>query len=105
MPKRKTSLSHRQAQAVVDGAEAAIDQGIPPNRFITINWEQAGVADPVGATGQFLKFLQDALRKTGHKTAHVWVQEPGAKVGQHAHILVHIPRRLLDGSSACSPVG
>lgn len=65
--------------------------GLPLNRFVTINWEAAGVADAVGATGRFLKHAQDWLRRHGYRLAYIWVQERGRRVGQHVHILLHVP--------------
>jgi len=69
----------------------ALTIGLPLNRFVTINWEAAGVGDGVRATGRFLKHAQDWLRRLGHRLAYVWVQERGSRIGQHVHILLHVP--------------
>ena len=91
---RSVALSESQVGAALDAVERAIELDLPLNRLITINWEQAGVDDPVAATGTFLKLAKDAMRKQGVGTAHLWVQESGPYVGQHAHILLHVPQRL-----------
>lgn len=72
----------------------AIEIGLPLNRFVTINWEAAGVEDCTRATGRFLKFASDWLRRHRARLAYVWVQERGPRVGQHVHILLHVPPAL-----------
>lgn len=57
------SLSERQAANLVGAARYAAELGLPFNRFVTINWEAAGVADCTSATGRFLKYVGDWLRR------------------------------------------
>ena len=70
---------------------------IPLNRFITIHWERAGVAeiDAAKATSAFLKYARDYLTSKGLPFAYVWVRESdegdGSK-GHHVHILAHLPK-------------
>ena len=70
---------------------------IPLNRFITIHWERAGVAeiDAAKATAAFLKYAREYLASKGLPFAHVWVRESdegdGSK-GHHVHILAHLPK-------------
>lgn len=69
----------------------AIHLGLPPNRHLTINLDAAGAADPIAAIGQFLKLLWDAARKHGFTICYVWVRETAPVVGDHIHILLHVP--------------
>lgn len=73
----------------------AMTVGLPLNRFVTIHWERGGLTDRFHrATGRFLKLAQDWLRVRGHQTAFVWVRENGDRVGEHVHILLHVPPPL-----------
>jgi hypothetical protein len=87
-------LTSCQVSNVRKAAEFAAALGLPLNRFITINWEAAGVSDGTLATGFFLKHARDWLRRRGRQFASVWVQERGHRVGQHVHMLVHLPPDL-----------
>jgi hypothetical protein len=84
-------LTAAQRSNLIAASRHAATIGLPLNRFVTINWEAAGVGDGVRATGRFLKQAQDWLRRLGHRLAYVWVQERGGRVGQHVHILLHVP--------------
>ena len=84
-------LTGPQRSNLIAASRHAATIGLPLNRFVTINWESAGVADGVRATGRFLKQAQDWVRRLGHRLAYVWVQERGRRVGQHVHILLHVP--------------
>ena len=84
-------LTGTQRSNLIAASRHAVTIGLPLNRFVTINWEAAGVDDGVRATGRFLKHAQDWLRRLGHRLAYVWVQERGGRVGQHVHILLHVP--------------
>lgn len=67
------------------------------NRFITIHWQLAGIAeiDAPRATADFLKYARDYLASKGLAFAYVWVREnddgDGSK-GHHVHILAHLPK-------------
>lgn len=84
-------LTGPQQSNLIAASRHAATIGLPLNRFLTINWEAAGVPDGVRATGRFLKHAQDWLRRLGHRLAYLWVQERGGRVGQHVHILLHVP--------------
>ena len=96
-PRRKASyaLTTTQARLLSKGALHAIRIGLPLNRFITIDWELAGVSDSQKALAAFLKLLRDWLERAGHSTAYLWVQECGEVIGIHSHILVHVPPALI----------
>jgi hypothetical protein len=89
-----TSLSVANVGNLIEAARRAIEIGLPLNRFVTIDWERAGIFDQVKATGRFLKLARDFLAKNGGRTAHLWVQERGLKIGRHVHILMHVPPHL-----------
>lgn len=88
------TLSKGQMSNLVEAAHFAAELGIPLNRFVTINWEAGGVANCIKATGCFLKSARDWLRRRGRRMAYVWVQERGDRVGQHVHMLIHVPADL-----------
>jgi hypothetical protein len=83
------SLTSAQCQKVTIAATAAIEVGLAFNRFITVHWESAGVADSdaMAATTAFLK----ALREWTGATAYIWTRENGDGKGSHLHLLAHLP--------------
>ena len=93
VPSRKTSrsLTATKVEMILQGAYHAIVIGLPLNRMITIDWEQALVDDCLAARAFFLRSLRDWLRSLGFATANVWVQECGDIIGTHTHMLVHVP--------------
>lgn len=83
---RKTSMAIHTAYML----------GLAFNRFITIHWERAGVAeiDAARATASFLKYARDYLTAQGLAFAYVWVRENDEgddSKGDHVHILAHVP--------------
>lgn len=84
-------LTGSQRSNMIAASRHAAAIGLPLNRFVTINWEAAGVGDGVRATGRFLKQAGDWLRRHGRRLTYVWVQERGRRVGQHVHVLLHVP--------------
>jgi hypothetical protein len=92
-PSRRLTL--HQVRNAFSAAEHAIVIGLPLNRFVTINWQLAGAATPVTATGRFLKLARDWLRRLGAASAHIWVQECGRQNGLHAHLLIHVPPEFV----------
>lgn len=62
-----------------------------PNRMMTINLQAAGVTDSVATIGRLMKLMRDAMRKHGGDLAYIWVRESGHVVGDHVHILFHLP--------------
>lgn len=92
-PRRKTSI-HIEITTARDVRAALIHAmhiGIPMNRHLTINLEAAGAADPIAATGKFLKLCRDAARRRGAEIGYVWVRESGPQTGDHVHVLLHVP--------------
>lgn len=72
----------------------ACHTGLAPNRHLTINWEALGVDDPVAATGKLMKLMRDGASRHGETLAYVWVREKGPVVGEHVHVLFHLPAAL-----------
>lgn len=66
----------------------------PLNRFLTINWERAGVTNAAEATRMFLKLASDFCRTHGAEFAYLWTLEYTERVGVHAHIMMHVPHEL-----------
>ena len=96
------TLTLFKAQAVIKGAYRARKIGLPFNRFVTIHFERAGLADAdaAKATGKIMKLAADWARKHGRVIAYSWVREndmgDGSK-GSHVHILCHCPDALPIG--------
>jgi hypothetical protein len=84
------AISEKEADNVIRALRHAQHLGLLPNRHITIDWELAGVEDPVRAMGRLLKLMKDAARKRGWLTSHIWSQENGKILGQHVHLLIHM---------------
>ena len=95
-------LTLAKAQATIAAAYQANKIGLPFNRFVTIHFERAGIADAEAAkaTGDIMKLATDWLRKQGNVIAYAWVREndigDGSK-GSHVHILCHCPDALPIG--------
>ncbi|MEE4537528.1 MAG: hypothetical protein V2J51_03425 [Erythrobacter sp.] len=92
-------LTEHQCRNVIARSFDAWALGLPMNRFITLAWGKAGIdADKaVWATGEFIDKAREWMRGHGYPvTPWVWVQERGPKLGQHAHILLHVPPGLDD---------
>lgn len=86
------SLSVSQCRNITEAARFAVKVGVPLNRFITINWTSAGVADGFGATARYLKRAGDWLSDRGIPRVYCWVREGIG--GDHVHILLHVPMAL-----------
>lgn len=67
----------------------------PLNRHTTVHFEAAGIADPVWALRSYMKLARDWLRTQGAPFAYIWVRESGNRKGEHAHIVMHAPARLV----------
>lgn len=91
-----TALSERDAGKVLEATARALQIGLPFNRFTTVHWEAAGVADGLKATGRLLKLMGDWLRSRGRHAPFLWVREDGPGKGAHVHILLHLPPDLID---------
>ncbi len=92
-------ISRAQAENLIAAACHATETGLPLNRFITIHWGAAGVADEgaAKATGAFIKLVSDWLRTLGLQTAWIWVRENPAGKGSHVHIAIHVPAGVTLG--------
>lgn len=91
-----TGLSEGDASKLLEAKDRAFQIGLPLNRFVTVHWESAGVADDMKATARLLKLITDWLRTRGRQVAFAWVRENGHGKGAHVHILLHLPPDLLD---------
>lgn len=103
-----TAITLRQARELVEATRFAEAAGLPFNRFTTVHWDSAGVADDLAATGRFLKLMGDAVKASGGRFAYAWVRESGPNKGAHVHILWHGPvalpvfrRRVRDWLRTC----
>jgi len=65
------------------------------NRHTTVHFDAAGIADPVAALRAYMKLARDWLGTWGAPFAYIWVREAGGGKGEHAHILMHVPPRLI----------
>ena len=95
-PRRKVThhLDYDKVANIIAATKHACHIGLPFNRFITISWEKGHVPDHTPATSKFLAQACAAMRTKGCRTAYVWSQEWGPVVGQHVHILIHVPPDL-----------
>lgn len=96
-PRRKTSevIEVQTARDVFAALVHAEHVGLLPNRMMTIDLERGGVADPVAAVGRLMKLAGDAVRRKGD-LAYIWVRETGPVVGNHVHVLLHLPAMRKD---------
>lgn len=95
-------LSLSKAHGIIAGAYQAIKIGLPFNRFVTIHFERAGLADvdAAQAIGRMMKLATDWARKQGQVIAYAWVRENDAgdgSKGSHVHILFHCPDTIPIG--------
>jgi hypothetical protein len=88
-------LAVSACRAIIAAAHRAVGINRPLNRFATIHWEAAGVGESVAATGRWLKMIADWLRTLGEPLVYVWVREDGLGKGDHVHIMLHVPPRLV----------
>jgi hypothetical protein len=95
-------LTMTKAQATIAAAYQALKIGLPFNRFVTIHFDRAGIADAqaADAIGDMMKLATDWMRKREHVIAYAWLREndtgDGSK-GSHVHILCHCPDALPIG--------
>jgi hypothetical protein len=93
--RRSTALRLSEVRNIIAAAEYSEQQHRPLNRHLTIHFGAAEIANPVRATGQYLKLAGDWLRTQGASLAYIWVRESGASKGEHVHILMHVPPNLI----------
>jgi len=93
------SLTGTQVTNIRAAAVHAVKIGLPLNRFVTINLEAGGSLDCVKSIGRFLKLQRDWIASKDAELAYVWTQESAPCVGQHAHILLHVPPPIVRQAS------
>lgn len=99
-PKNNRSLSNAQVEAMIEGGLYAQRIGYPLNRFITIDWDRAGVIDLWEAQSAFIKYVRDWLRRhEAGPATYAWVIENGPRHGLHSHIMLHVPPALIKAFS------
>ena len=93
-----TQLTEHDCRKLLTASEAAFAAGMPLNRFITIAWGKSGIdaQQSVAATGEFVKRAREWLAGHGYGMPWCWVQEHGAKFGQHCHLLLHVDQVMDD---------
>jgi hypothetical protein len=94
--RRSMCLSRSADDNLAEAASYAAAAGMPFNRMTTLHWERAGVADPLAATGRFIKAISRLTRSRGYAFACLWVRENGPTKGEHVHILWHGPSHFPD---------
>ena len=87
-------LEDDRALAALAAAKHAIATDRPLNRFITIDWERAGVIDVQTATRKFLKRATDFASARKSTIAYIWTIESTPVVGLHTHILMYLDQSL-----------
>ena len=96
------ALPLAKARSIIAAAYQAKAIGLPFNRFITVHWERAGIADNHAAlaTARLVKLASDWAASKGVRILWAWVRENDAgdgSKGSHVHILLHCPARLPIG--------
>jgi hypothetical protein len=88
-----TALRQEHAEGILRAIALAELNGMPLNRFWTVNYEWAGIDDKDGAVfiGKLLAQLHRYARAREGRFAAVWVREIGIKNGAHVHIALHFP--------------
>ncbi len=89
-----SAIAMRDAENIIAAAHFAERIGLPLNRFVTLHFEAAGIAEPVKAIGRLAKLMGDWLRVNGGGFAYVAARESGGGKGEHVHLLLHVPARL-----------
>lgn len=96
------ALAYLTAQNIIRSAYRAKMIGLPFNRFVTIHFERAGLADKdaAAAIGKLMKLATDWIRRQGRIFTYAWVRENDAgdgSKGSHVHILCHCPDTIPIG--------
>ena len=69
----------------------AYKMGMGLNRFVTINWDYAGLSEnSPRPTSYFLKRASERCRRDGIQFCYAWVREVGHVHGHHTHLLMHV---------------
>lgn len=88
------ALSDQQARELLAAADFALKSGLAFNRWTTVHWRAAGVADGAKATACLVQNLRKAANRAGGPFACVWVRENPPGKGEHVHILWHGPEAI-----------
>lgn len=98
--RERDRLTERECRDLIAAAHKALGAGRPFNRFVTLAWVNAGIAQDAVAvrrvTAAWLKLARDWLGARGHRPlVWAWVMEDGAnRGGLHIHLLMHVPNDL-----------
>lgn len=92
--RRTEVLTAEQCEKLMVATLFARSMGLAFNRHWTIHSQMAGIEPPRGAhfIGTVLNAVGKAAKRHGGQMAAVWVRENGDGKGEHAHILMHLPR-------------
>lgn len=90
------TLTRAQCAKLIAATRFAESIGLPFNRHWIVHSERAGIQphDGQGFVRSILKSAGTAARRHGGEMAAIWVRENGDGKGEHAHILMHLPRGL-----------
>jgi hypothetical protein len=91
------TLTAGQCRKLIAATLFARSIGLPFNRHWIIHCEMAGIAGRDGAhfIGKVLNAAGKAAKRHGGQLAAIWVREHGIGKGEHAHILMHLPRGMI----------
>ncbi|MCL6683983.1 hypothetical protein [Sphingomonas alba] len=92
--RRSTGLRKRDVENILAAGDNTPREHRGFNRFTTIHFEAAKIADPVWAIGRLMKLAGDWLRTKGEALRYIWVREAGDGKGDHVHILWYVPPLL-----------
>lgn len=93
--RRSTALRLSEVRNIMAAAVFAAQEHRPLNRHTTIHFDKCGIADPVTALRRYTKLARDWLATQGAPFAYIWVRESGEGKGEHAHLAMHVPARLI----------
>ena len=93
--RRSTALRLSEVRNIIAAGAFTAQERRPLNRHTTVHFDAAGIADPVVALRSYMKLARDWLRTQGAPFAYIWVREAGETKGEHAHILMHVPAKLM----------
>lgn len=93
--RRSTALSKKDVENIRAAGVYTAREHRELNRFTTIHFEAASIADPIWAIGRMMKLAGDWLRTKGSVPTYIWVREAGEGKGDHVHILWHVPPNLI----------